>query len=290
MKREALPLRCPECRQPLEALTCANGHSYAVMDGVLELLTPAFRLRLQQFNACLEDYRAAEGKRLLDSAVYEDLPHADAVRGDFEWRLRCYDLAVIRRLLRGRMPGSVLDVGAWNGWLSHCLAADGHEVTAIDYFTDCFDGLGARAFYGTEWQAIQMDLTDLSPLDRRFDVVVLNRCLQFFTDPVQSMLQAATKVAAGGLLIATGLAFHKDPGPKARAVQTREEEFRRRYGAEFFLHPTKGYLDFGDRARLAAHGLRLFPYRQLLPANLKARLRPARPRYAYGIYTPDAGA
>jgi 2-polyprenyl-3-methyl-5-hydroxy-6-metoxy-1,4-benzoquinol methylase len=260
------------------------------VDGVLVLLKPAFRQRLQQFNARLEQYRAARGKRLLDNTIYERLPYARAVRDDFEWRLRRYDLAVIRRLLRGRRRQSILDVGAWNGWLSHCLAAEGHEVTAIDYFTDRFDGLGACAFYSTSWQALQMDLTDLSSLDQTFDMVVLNRCLQFFSDPARYMTQASGKVAPGGVLIATGLAFYKDPTVKAREVRALQESYHQQYGAELFLHSTKGYLDFGDRSRLAAQGVRLRPYRQLIPANVKSLLRPTRPRYYYGLYAPHDSA
>jgi SAM-dependent methyltransferase len=238
----------------------------------------------------LEQFRAAEGKRLLDSTVYERLPDAPAVQKDFEWRLRRYDLAVIRRLLQKRPQQRVLDVGAWNGWLSHRLAAEGHLVTAIDYFTDRYDGLGARAFYSTTWQAIQMDLSDLSPLDQRFDMVILNRCLQFFSDPTQYMAQASAKVVPGGLMVATGLAFYQDAGVKAREVQALRDSYRRQYGMDIFLHPTRGYLDFGDHAQLAARGLQLHLYRQLLPANVKSLLWPTRPCYYYGLYQANVGA
>jgi 2-polyprenyl-3-methyl-5-hydroxy-6-metoxy-1,4-benzoquinol methylase len=258
------------------------------VDGVLVLLNERFRQRLQVFNAHLERFRAAEGKRLLDSSIYEQLPHAPALRNSFEWRLRRYDLKVICRLLLKRPQQRVLDIGAWNGWLSHRLAAEGHRVTAIDYFTDCFDGLGARAFYSTAWQAIQMDLTDLSPLDQLFDVVVLNRCLQFFPDPAQYVLQASAKVAPGGLLIATGLAFYRNPALKAREVQSLQERYRRHSGTDIFLHPAKGFLDFGDRAQLAALGMRLHLYSQLIPANLRSLFQPMRPCYYYGLYPAHA--
>jgi 2-polyprenyl-3-methyl-5-hydroxy-6-metoxy-1,4-benzoquinol methylase len=259
------------------------------VDGVLVLLKAAFRQRLQPFNACLEQYRAAEGKRLLNTGAYEQLPNTSTGRGDFEWRLRRYDLAVIHHLLRHRPRQQILDVGAWNGWLSHRLAAQGHTVTAIDYFTDRFDGLGARTFYSTEWQAIQMDLTDLSPLDQTFDVIVLNRCLQFFSDPVQYVAQVSGKVAPKGLLIVTGLAFYQDPTVKAYQVQALQESYQRQFGSDIFLHPTKGYLSFADRSRLAVWGLRLHPYGQLLLANLKSLFWPMRPRYYYGVYTVNAG-
>jgi 2-polyprenyl-3-methyl-5-hydroxy-6-metoxy-1,4-benzoquinol methylase len=255
-----------------------------MVDGVLVLLKQSFRRRLAVFTARLEQFRAAEGKRLLDHSVYEQLPDAHALRHIFEWRLRRYDLAVVSELLRNRPAQSILDVGAWNGWLSHRLAAQGHQVTAIDYFTDRYDGLGARAFYSTSWRAIQMDLTDLSPLDERFDVVVLNRCLQYFNDPAAYVMQLCEKVLPGGWLIATGLAFYQASGVQARTLAALQERYRNDYGMELFSHPCKGYLDFVDRARLAASGLALHPYRQLLAANVKSFFLPWRPRYNYLIY------
>jgi SAM-dependent methyltransferase len=261
-----------------------------MVDGVLVLLKESFRQRLHAFTARLERFRDAEGKRILDSSLYEQLPDAPSLRHDFEWRMRRYDLAVIRRILTGRVRQRILDVGAWNGWLSHRLAAAGHIVTAIDYFTDRYDGLGARAFYSTTWQAIQMDLSDLSVLDHCYDVIVLNRCLQFFPDPADYVAHVITKVAPGGLLIATGLAFFQDSSVKVREVHALQESYRRRYDMELFLHPAKGYLDFEDRSKLVAHGLELHLYRQLIAANLKSIVMPTRPRYYYGLYHAPTGA
>jgi 2-polyprenyl-3-methyl-5-hydroxy-6-metoxy-1,4-benzoquinol methylase len=206
-----------------------------------------------------------------------------AVQDDFQWRLRRYDLAVVRRLLSGRRGQRILDVGAWNGWLSHRMAGDGHLVTAIDYFVDEFDGLGAKKFYSTSWQAIQMDLADLHVLDESFDAILLNRCVQFFPQPAAYVAQAKAQLAPGGLLILTGLELYRDPRAKAARVAQLLDSHRQRYGCELFLRPTKGYLDFADKAQLEAQGVQIKPPWQLLPANLKARLRPTLPRHCYGV-------
>lgn len=278
-----LPLTCPTCHQPLhqEQLFCPAGHTFTLTNGVLSLLDEPFAQRLHQFNHTLEQYRAATGRRLLDPALYEDLPFAAALRSQFEWRLRRYDWAVVQKWM-GTRPQRVLDIGAWNGWLSHRLAQMGHEVTAIDYFTDPYDGLGAKQFYSTTWRAIQMDLTDLSPLPPIFDHIILNRCLPFFGDAAAYLAQAQTKLAPGGHILLTGLAFYHDPSSKAQAVAAMTEQYRQQYGTEMFLNPTKGYLDRKDHRQLTAAGVRLTPYSQLFLANLKAWLRPHYPRYFYG--------
>lgn len=265
-------------------MTCVCGQSFGLRDGVLVLLEPGFGRRLDQFTQAFSAVRAVENRRLLDEQAYEALPFGLAVQNDFQWRLRQYDLAVVRRLLSGRRGQRLLDVGAWNGWLSNRMAGDGHLVTAIDYFVDEFDGLGAKKFYSTDWQAIQMDLTDLHVLDESFDAIILNRCLQFFPQPAAYVAMAKEKLASGGLLIVTGMELFRDPHVKAARVANMLHVHRRRYGFELFLTPTKGYLDFKDKAQLQAQGVQVKVYRRLLPANVKAMLRPTLPYHAYGVY------
>lgn len=265
-------------------MACVCGLSFGLRDGVLVLLEPGFGRRLDQFTQAYSAVRAMENRRLLDEQAYSALPFGSVVQHDFQWRLRQYDLAVVRRLLNGRRGQRLLDVGAWNGWLSNRMADDGHSVTAIDYFVDEFDGLGAKKFYSTPWQAIQMDLKDLHVLDENFDVIILNRCLQFFPKPVAYVALAKAKLAAGGLLIVTGMELFRDPRVKAALVADMLHVHRQRYGFELFLTPTKGYLDFEDKAQLQAQGVQVKVYRPLLPANIKAMLWHTLPYHAYGIY------
>jgi len=277
---------CPHCRQRLnpETMSCPSGHRFAVRDGVLVLLDPAFARHLEVFLGPFEALRDQEARRLLDPALYPTLPYGHAVADDPEWRQRQLDWEVVQRLLSKGSRLRVLDVGAWNGWLSNRLAEGGHQVTALDYFVDSCDGLGARRFYATEWQAVQMNLEDLTVVDDCFDVVILNRCLQFFTDPLRSLVQAAGLVRPGGLLLATGLALFRDPRRKAQQVEAFRTHLRQNGVAD--LKVNKGYLDFADRKRLQEAGLQLHPYRRLLLANLRARLDTAHPWHGFGVLRP----
>ena len=280
-----MSLLCPNCRAPIDAATlaCPGGHQFGCEDGVLVLLEAQFSRYLGAFIETLVRFRTDENKRVIDPTIYERLPFALA-RENVEWRARCYDLAIIRRLIAGRERQRILDVGASNGWLSHQLALLGHDVTAVELFTDQYDGLKAKQFYSTAWRAIQMDLADLSVLNERYDIVIVNHGLPFYPDPSACLAGARERVAAGGLLIVIGLAFFRDPSVRVRLLAARQRAYRERYRADFFLRPTRGYLDFDDKARFAAQGVRLHLHPRLWSANLKSLVRPTSPRYYYGVY------
>lgn len=281
---------CPTCRDPIDrgSLRCGGGHRFAEVDGVLRLLDQSFGERLDQFLARFEPLREADGRRIGDPSIFPRLPYALA--RDPEWRMRCYDLVVIRRLVSDREPGSALDVGAWNGWLSHRLAVDGHAVTAVDYFVDELDGLRAARFYPIGWESIQIDLRDLSILDRRFDLVVLNRCIQFFEDPAAVAAAAAELVEPGGLLVFTGLELFDDPTARRRQVEVMLERYRQQ-GLEPFV-PMRGFLDAHDGRRLRQAGIDLRPYPQLRMrvARLQSLLDRRRGRPCYGVLRKGAFA
>ncbi len=285
-----MSLLCPNCREPLqnEPPTCRNGHTFGREDGVLVLLADDFAPRLQAYEAKLRALRAEAGyHRRLDAGAFVLLPFGPATRGDaaweWEWRFRQMDLAVILSRIGAQRPQRVLDVGAWNNWLSHQLAARGHVVTAVDYFADEYDGLRARKFYPTvKWRAIQMDLAGLAALNETYDVVILNRCLQFFPDPAAYMEEARQRVAPSGQLIVTGMQFFRDTRLKRDSVAAFRSKLK--CAGLDFLRPTKGYLDFDDYACLRTLGLKVRPYARLWLANLRARLRPTLPFHAYGVW------
>jgi SAM-dependent methyltransferase len=205
-ERAVISLRCPTCKQRVEekSLSCPAGHRYTVDAGVLRLIEPGLEMRLRQLEDALRQDRQGNSKRIQDTSEFSKLPHARA-NTDTEWRLRDEDVRIIRRSLGSERRLSVLDLGAWNCWLSNQLATLGHDVIAADYFGDSFDGLGAIRHYGSEFSAIQIDLSDLSVLDRLFDVVVINHGLAFFADPIAHVRNALSKVRQNGLLVVLGL-------------------------------------------------------------------------------------
>lgn len=280
-------LACSICREPVDSatLTCAHGHRFERNDGILSLLTPQFAAQLNAFATAFQADRAAHHYPTLPPTAYAHLPFGAAVRNDPEWRARQTDLRLILGLLPQNKTMRVLDVGAWNGWLSQQLAVRGHLVTAMSYFADEQDGLGARKFYPNPlWQAVQMDECDLDVIRDEFDAVILNRCVQFAPDPLQQVQAAQARVAKGGLLVVTGMSIFKDPSRHMAQTQQRASAFQQRHGLSLFLRPTRGHLDSNDQARLQSAGLVIRPYWAMWRAWAKSWVQPTVPQPCYGVW------
>ncbi len=280
-----IQLLCPQCKAPLhrETAACTSGHQFVLEDGVHHLIHGTVEEQLDAFLSAFNDFRAEDYLLLNDPTYYDQLPFVEVDKA--VWKLRQYDVQLLDELMEKRTPQTVLDFGAWNCWLSHHLAKQGHEVLAIDYFIHPFDGLRAKQHYSfNDWWAVQMDLEDVSIIDASFDVIVLNRNFSYFTDPLRSLQQVKAMLKPGGLLVLTGLNIFHNTTSIAQHYEKLKKDFQQRYGIPFLFKPFKGYLDAEDQQQLEQAGVKIHAYAQLWKGNLKAKLVPQQPRYYYGIY------
>ena len=282
-------MRCPECESVVDAESgrCAAGHELRDAAGVIRLVPADLAAEVAALEGAVWADRRARGKAPVPVAALAELPFGPATAGDHEWRLRRADLTVVRSLLAGRRDVTVLDVGAWNGWLSARLAADGHAVTATELFAGP-DSLGAHAHAISDWRAVQVDPEDLDRLEARYGLVILNRCLQFAQDPLQLLHAAARRVEPGGQVVAIGLQVFRSAEAVSARIAAERTRFRDERGRELVLRPTKGYLDAGDVRRLEAAGLhtRTYPGLRLRVANFRARVDAGRPEHRFGVLEP----
>lgn len=286
-------MRCPTCETatPADQPVCPAGHVLEDDAGVIRLLPPDLRAEVETLEAHVAAWRREQGRRALPRSALRDLPFGDAVAGDAEWKLRRADLRLVRRLLRGRVgaaggPLRVLDIGAWNGWLSARLASDGHAVTALDLFAGP-DALGARHLMPGRWRAVQADPLDPGRLGERFDVVILDRCLAFQPDPATAVRAAAGVTEPGGLVISTGIAVSGDPELARLRLEAERLAFRARYGRDLLLRPAGGVVDEGFIASLTRTGMRFHDQPFLRMANVRALVDRSRPRHRYGTLKVD---
>lgn len=262
-------------------LSCVNGHAFPLSDGVPSVLDDALRARLEPFLAAFRAYREQRGERITDPKVLQGLPESGMALDPARWKPRRIDLALVRRIIGARQRQRILDIGAWNGWLSRHLVRDGHHVVAIDYFTDPGDGLGATIRYPERFEAMQFDLERLDLLDGPFDLVIANRCAAYFEDLGRSIEQMAGLLAPSGLLLLTGLNIHRATRSIEAHFASSRQRFQAQHGLPYFFKPVKGYLTPNDARVITDHHLILRPYPELVWANRLRFLRPAGPGYFY---------
>ena len=140
----------------------------------------------------------------------------------------------------------MLEIGAWNHWLTNRLNKDGHQLTAIDYFIDQFDGLGAKTHYkSNEWLSIQLNLERLDIIDETFDIIIVNRAIIYFKDPLSVLKALKEKLKPNGQIIITGLIYDRYPGKFMTRFNALNEEFEIKEGFSLAIKPFYGA--FGNK-------------------------------------------
>jgi len=286
--------RCPECLEPLrpelspacrEAVGCANGHRFACREGVWQLCTAGFQQQLNDYLWHFEKYRADQGLPLRDAELYKELPFGPAAKNDASWRMKQHDWALIRQLLAGRDGLRLLDVGAWNGWLSYRLTLAGHEVVAMDYFIDPFDGLAAKKHYPvSSWTAVQADLERLELLDDHFDGIIVNRGLPYFTDYPKVLKILQHRLHPGGMLLLTGLNIAQNPEGEKAQQEAFHRSISRQYDFPLFFKQAPKVLDRSDVVYLKNAGFRIRRYPALRWATWKNRLLGKKYAYCHALW------
>ncbi len=200
----------------------------------------------------------------------------------FMSRIRCADVRNVLRLLEGRQRQTVIEVGPWNGWLTHHLVRAGHIVTALGYSADGDNGLGAKRHYTVNWHTVQMDVSDLTRVQGKVDVVILNHGLHLFPDALATARDALALIRPGGLVVLLCLMIYRDPSARRVQLTQLEQQCRAAVGVTHLLKPSRGYLTPSDMTALREMGFAVWPYPSMSRSEVKALLRPQAPVYRWG--------
>lgn len=282
-------VRCPNCQQLVDftVLSCGGKDCLMSENEVVRLFTDDFYQSFHLHEQHFVQAREAEGVRIKDTSVYEQLPYLDNVlgRNHGEWKAFREDLQLISGHLAGRQGLRVLNYGSWNGWLSNHLVKWGHQALAISYFADPHDGLGAQQFYRNNWSSVQMDIEgNLAIIEDTFDVIILNRGVAFLVDPAKTVAELMGKLAPGGQLIVTGFNYSKDTGKAKERFLQHRKHYQEKHGVELLFTPTKGYLSHQDVQDIKALGVELKPHPNKFLQNIRAQFVKTKPTYRYGYF------
>lgn len=275
---------CPECYELLDTnFFCKNGHHFEEKEGILSLLSHKDKEKLSLFLEKFEDFRAKNKLKITTEAIFPQLPFITNGLAGTSWKARAFDTKFILKELAQNRGLSILEIGAWNGWLSYRLTEAGHKVTAIDIFTDKYDGLGAMQFYPKRWTCLQMNIEMVDKiLLATFDVIILNWGAAYIVDLPSYIDKLRILLNKNGKIIFIGVAIYPNSAQKAQELAQINTHYHAEYGINLFFTPCKGYLTWADKQILTKKGfhLRLYPFWR---SQLKAVLRWRGALTFYGI-------
>ncbi|MCR9171358.1 MAG: class I SAM-dependent methyltransferase [bacterium] len=282
-------MKCPECLQRLEisdsGSRCENGHTFGMKNGVHQIIKTEFQSKLMPFLEGFEDFRKEEIAKY-SPEILRKLPFVDFDKA--MWSLRQMDLELIEKYIQTNR--TVLELGAWNSWLTQHLVKGGMLATVVDLFIHELDGLGAKQHYSEDWLAIQMDLQALEIIDDQFDLIVVNRAMPYFRDLSRTLDILKFLLKEGGTLIVTGITYQKNTQRIQKQLDAASRAFETVYETPFMLHEFKGFFAQEDLELMNSKGLQLQLYPKLRLRSYAASIFSSRPAYYYGIFEKEAWA
>ncbi len=252
------PFVCPVCRGELaqagEVLRCpVDELTFPCEAGIWRFLPPERAAALAQFRQEYETVRRQEGRGSDDPAFYQALPFV----ADPAWAGRGQSYKVLLAQVvrpftqKAQRPLHILDLGAGNGWLSHRLAAEGHEVTAVDLGVTVRDGLGAHIHYPTPFTCLQAEFDQLPLADGWADLVIFNASFHYSVN-YETTVQEALRVLRGdGAVVVLDTAVYQHPTSGQQMVAEREAAFVRQVGFASNALPSENFLTPQRLAELA---------------------------------------
>ena len=268
----------------MNSINQSPSYSVEYKDNVYSVLTHDVKKKLSIFLETFNVYRRDNGLFNIKTEEFKKLPRL-YTRDRQIWKARRRDLQLITALLENTQSQNVLDLGSWNGWLSNRLSELNHEVVAVDYFLHELGGLKSKKYYPNDWHSIQMDLNDLHLFSIQFNLIVVNRCLAYWPDPMNKLKQLIALLAPGGKIIITGLNLLLNEELFKSKFEQLNKTYTKQYHQPMLFNETKGYLNLQDGKNIESLGFQLSPYEaQGSLELLKKWIKPPSAQFMYAIY------
>jgi len=226
-------------------------------DGYYKIVAQDEVTKLEYFLKCFKDFNKDLESLKISKEKYNTLPFS--INTD-TWKERQKDAKLINTLIKNKTALDILDVGAWNGWLSNYFTKKGHKVIATNMFTDNENGLSAYKNYDTKFIALQLFADNIFRIKQSFDLIVFNRNWAYFDNPQKVFNDAKKLLKQEGIIVFTGLPFYKNPEQIKTRLETINTTFKKKYHIPLLYKPSKGYLNRNDKLFFKKNKIKLHSY------------------------------
>ncbi len=220
-----------------------KNYFYSEKNSVHSVLEPHFKNKLEAF---LENHSIIQKKEnypFLPKEKLLNFPFIDFEPYKNELFSRQQDLRILGELSFSKIS-TVLEIGGWNGWLTNWLNAKILEVVTVDIFPDDENGLASKKFYpNNDWLSIQADVNDTEIYKTKFDLIIFNHCLNFYSNPISLLNKYLDLLKSGGLLIILGADITGNSSKKEKIVNAFRNYYISKYGFNINFYESKGFFD-----------------------------------------------
>jgi SAM-dependent methyltransferase len=276
-----IAMQCPCCRTDMSGLGCMLcGFRMQIRRGIVQALLPE---RVAHYARFIEDYeriRSEEGRGSRNEDFYLGLPYKDTSgRNAKQWniRARSYECLIQHVLKPLGRRGTILDLGAGNGWMSFRLALAGFRPIAVDLLTNEHDGLAAAAHYHRHlpepFPRFQAEMTHLPFQNEQFDTIVFNASFHYSEDYEASLREALRCLRSGGMVIISDTPWYSREESGRQMISERHAAFLRKFGTASDSIPSLEFLT-DERLRLLEERLSIQWTIHTPKYGLKWALRP----------------
>ncbi|HXQ36690.1 MAG TPA: class I SAM-dependent methyltransferase [Anaerolineales bacterium] len=235
---------CPRCATALSSdIECTHcGGVFEIVDGIYRFILPERCAEIHPFLSQYRLVRERDGYRLYTADEYRGLPNIKADNPQAQvWRVRQESYYRLITLLP-RKSLSILDLGAGNGWLSHCLAKLGHHLVAVDWLDDEHDGLGAYRHYPVQYTSVQADFDALPFMADQFDAVIFNASLHYSNNVERTLRHACRMLNHNGRIYVMDSPTFSSNASGNIMIEEQMDYLRKNYGLGEVTQSGVGYL------------------------------------------------
>lgn len=191
------------------------------------------------------EIRTKENRVLSDLEV-EKLPFtANSNPNHKEWKIRKHSSAKLINYLKSKQePLHILDLGCGNGWFTYALSQIVHSnVIGLDINSVELEQAN-RVFKSDNLQFYYGDIFKINQFEKKFNIITINACVQYFPDFKLIIEKLKTFLAAKGEIHILDSPFYKNE--EITNAKERTNRYYLKLGnpemSNFYFHHSKDVL------------------------------------------------
>lgn len=271
-----------------EFIKVPEGYTLESRDGIHLITSDEFNHRLRSFLDRFSEIQTKENNYHLPFHLYEQFPNVNVNELASEIFTRKQDLKILKENFSNyqNSTAQILEIGGWNGWLTNHFSKTGATIVTTDVFDDEYNGLRSKNHYkSANWLSIQTDVLETEIYKTKFDAIVFNHCLQFYTNPLQLIEKYKLLLKKNGVLLILGNTFYKSTENKEAEVIKTNSYFKEHYNFNIRFYPSKGYFSYEDFNQFSKNNFKFISYKFSFPGLLKKILKKEKSGILYFINT-----